>query len=466
MRVLFATAELSPIVSAGGLGEAAAGLTSALRALGVDVEVVLPAYQRWELAEATSIGLNVPDWAGPARAISGIHAVVGPLTIIECPGIERPNPYVDEAGLGWPDNDARFACFSAAIAALADLRQPDVIQLNDWHTAMVPGLLGEDRPTVLTIHNLGYQGWAEAGWLHHLPQLRDAYGRGDSFNALAGAIQTADRVVAVSPTYAREILTTEGGMGLDDLLVERGSDLLGILNGIDTAVWDPATDPHLVANYDVSSLGNGFSSSATGKYANRAALLEEIGWEDNGEPVIAMVTRFVDQKGVDLAFDAARFLEGMKARLIVLGSGAKTLADLGHSLAAAQPDRFWFHEGFDVPLSHRMFAAADLLLMPSRFEPCGLAQMQAMAYGTVPVVTPVGGLVDTVVDADQDRSGGNGFVAASVDSAAVVDALHRAVRAIRHGRRRASILGRGMNSDWSWAGPAAEFLDVYRSIVR
>jgi starch synthase len=458
MRVLFATAELSPIVSAGGLGEAASGLASALRSAGVDVEIVLPAYQRWELSDTTRTELAVPDWAAPAVAVSGRHPLVGPLTLIECPGIERPNPYVDENGQGWIDNDRRFGSFSAAVAALADLRQPDVIHLNDWHTGLVPALVGTDRPTVLTIHNLGHQGWADASWLHRLPHHRDAFARGDACNMLAGAIRTADRVVAVSPSYAREILTHEGGMGLDDVLVDRGEAVTGILNGIDTEVWDPTSDPHLAAPYDLAGVDDG-------KAANRSALLSEIGWTETGEPLIAMVTRLVDQKGVDLALDAARFVEGAQARLVILGSGERALADRAHELAAARPDRVWFLEGFDVPLSHRMFAACDLLLMPSRFEPCGLAQMQAMAYGTIPVVTSVGGLRDTVIDADRARADGNGFVATSLDTAGVVDAVHRATRALRHSRRRSALIRRGMSADWSWQAPADEVIELYQSVV-
>lgn len=456
MHVLFATAELRPLVSAGGLGEAAAGLVSALRADGHQVTVVLPAYQPWPLDGAESIELDVPDWAQPASAQLGEHADAGRLVSVDVPGIERPDPYVDADGEGWADNDLRFAAFSAAVASIARSLEVDVVQLNDWHTAFTPAFLGEALPTVLTIHNLQHQGWAGPEWLHRLPRHRDRYARGNAVNALAGAIAVADRVVSVSPNYAAEILTEEAGMGLDGLLAERGDRLVGIRNGIDTRAWDPAIDPHISATYDLED--------SSGKASSRAALLAEAGWEDTGETLVVMVTRLVDQKGVDLAFDAARFLAGMRARLLVLGSGERSLADWGRTLAEQQPDRVWFFDGFDAPLSHRLFAGGDLLLMPSRFEPCGLAQMQAMAYGTIPVVTGVGGLVDTVRDADLHRDG-NGFVSPSVDTAGVVDALHRAVRAARHPGRCRSIVSRGMSTDWSWKVPAADFAELYAEVV-
>lgn len=455
MRVLFATAELTPLVSAGGLGEAAAGLTAALTDLGVDVITALPDYKREVIDLEQVVGLDVPDWASPASARIGVHPEAGRIALIDVPGIERPNPYVDADGQGWPDNDQRFSAFSAAIAALSRVIEADVVHLNDWHTSLTPAFLGDGVPIVLTIHNLGHQGWAQPFWLHLLPRHRDAYTRGDAVNALAGAIRVADRVVAVSPTYASEIVTEKDGMGLDHELVARSGDLSGILNGIDVRAWNPETDPH-IPNYSLANMD--------GKAQSREALLEHVGWQDTGEPLIVMVTRLVDQKGVDLAFQAARFLKGMKARLIILGSGDAGLGDWGEWLVQSQPESVWFHNGYDAPLSHVLFAGGDLLLMPSRFEPCGLAQMQAMAYGTIPVVTPVGGLKDTVIDADAHKDG-NGFVALTTDEGAVVDALHRALRAVRHAGRRKAIQRRGMERDWSWTEPAQQFLSLYEDIT-
>jgi starch synthase len=456
MRILMATAELRPLVSRGGLGEAAAGLVAALRRAGHEVEVVLPDYGNWPLSDEEEVPVAVPLWARPVTVRRGVHPEAGPLVLVACPQIRRPDPYVDADGRGWVDNDLRFASFSATVAALARPLAVDVIQLNDWHTGLVPAFVASDVPTVLTIHNLAHQGWANIGWLHELPAHRDAYVRNNALNMLAGAIQVADAVATVSPTYAREITTEAGGLGLDDVLRRRIGGLHGVRNGIDTAVWDPATDPLIPAPYR--------SGDLEGKGAARTALLRRVGWDDTREPLIGIVTRLVEQKGIDLAFEAARYLDGMKARLIVLGSGQRELADWGRWLAAGHPDRIWFHDGFDLDLAHLIFAGADLFEMPSRFEPCGLAQMQALAYGTIPVVTPVGGLNDTVIDADADRAG-TGFVAASVDTAGVVDALHRALIAFRHHGRRRGILNRGMAIDWSWDAPAAEFAAIYQQVI-
>jgi starch synthase len=274
-------------------------------------------------------------------------------------------------------------------------------------------------------------------------------------NPLAGAIQSVDLVSTVSPNYAAEVLTEADGMGLHVRFAERDGDLVGIRNGIDVRAWDPETDEH-TAHFSVDHLAD--------KQHARAALLERVGWEDTSEPIVIMITRLVEQKGVDLAFEAARFLHGMKARMIVLGSGDLRLADWARWLQGEQPDHFWFLDGYDVPLSHQMFAGADLLLMPSQFEPCGLAQMQAMAYGTIPIVTAVGGLVDTVIDADISPKG-NGFIATTNDESGIVDAMHRALRAVRHAGRKKSLQRRGMTTDWSWAGPAQQYIDAYRQLM-
>lgn len=419
------------------------------------MEVVLPDYQGWTLNDEKPVAIHVPSWAGPASARRGTHPDVGSLTLVDVPGIARPDPYVDADGEGWPDNDRRFAAFSAAVASIADRSHVDVVQLNDWHTGLVPAFLGSSIPTVLTIHNLAHQGWANIGWLHELPAHRDHYVQGDAVNMLAGAIRSVDAVVAVSPSYAAEILTPEYGMGLDGLLRDLGDRLLGIRNGIDTRAWDPSHDEFIPAPYDHVDLG--------GREQARTALLDRTGWPDDRRPIMAMVTRLVEQKGVDLAFQAARFLPGMGARLAVLGSGDRELTEWGLALAEERPDDVWFCADFDVPLSHLLFAGSDLFLMPSRFEPCGLAQMQAMAYGSIPVVTGVGGLNDTVVDADRQRNG-TGYVAQSADLVDVVDAMHRGLSGWRHAQRRKGLMRRGMSQDWSWDIPASDFVELYKGL--
>ncbi|MEL7156976.1 MAG: glycogen/starch synthase [Actinomycetota bacterium] len=457
MRVLFATAELAPLARVGGLAEAASGLVRALRTLDVEVDVVLPDYSGVALEGEVEVPVSVPWWVGAARVRRGNHPLAGPITLVEVEGIGRPHPYVDERGAGWPDNDHRFMAFSAVVAALARADRPDVLHLNDWHTAAVAGLLDDPPPTVLTIHTLGYQGVMDAAWLAHLAVGTERFQWYGGVNPLAGAIETVDRVIAVSPNYAAEIVTPEAGMGLHERLAALGHRLVGIRNGIDTTVWHPADDPHLAANYDAGDL--------TARRACRTALMGDAGWEEDRRPVAAMVTRLVEQKGVDLLLDAVPFLARLPLRLAVLGSGDAELTAQLQAAAVAQPDLIWFTNGYDEPLAHRLFAGADLFVMPSRFEPCGLAQMQAMTYGAPPVVTDVGGLHDTVIDVDTHRQSGTGVVSASVDAAGLVDALHRAVRAIGHPARRAAIQRRGMAQDWSWANPARRHLEVYREAI-
>ena len=456
MRVLFATAEVSPLVSVGGLAEAAAGLVRQLRLLGVTVELVVPDYTGAVLESEQVIHLDVPSWARPAQARSGNLEGVGPITLVDVPGMHRPHPYTDAEGEGWPDNADRFFGFSAAVAALARVHQPDVIHCNDWHTGPVLSFLQGAYPAVFTIHTLGYQGWTSGGWLDRLPFRADAFESYGGTNPLAGAVQIADRVVAVSPSYATDIVTPEGGFGLHTQLQALGDRLIGILNGIDTSRWNPRHDPWISAPFS--------SEDLAGKEACRRSLADEIGWAD-GAPIVGMVSRLVEQKGIDLALEVVRFAEHMPFRLVLLGSGDRGLADWARWLGDGTPDRVRFIDGFDRALAHRIFAGSDLLLMPSRFEPCGLAQMQAMEYGTIPVVTPVGGLNDTVIDADTDRRSGTGFVAGAVDGSGVVDALHRAVRAWKQPQRRKAIQRRGMDSDWSWEMPARRHVEVYESVI-
>jgi starch synthase len=450
--VMFASAEYLPLTKVGGLGVAVAGLVDELRRQGVSVDVIVPDYASLPLEREVTKQLTVPGFATPAVSRSGHHHLVGAITLVAVPGMERPHPYVDDDGAGWLDNDRRFFAFAAAVAALAAERKPDVLHLNDWHTAAVPAFLAELPPTVLTIHTLGYQGHAAPGWLSELPFRHDMYARRGDCNPLAGGIAAADAIIAVSPNYAAEICTPAFGNGLDDLLRSRGDALVGLRNGIDTDTWNPATDTALVVPYS--------ANQPSGKAACRAALLAELGFAYDDRPLLVSVGRLVDQKGYDLLLPVVPLLHGMGARLAILGSGDRTLTDQLTRLAASHPEVFVFRPGYDEALAHRMTAGGDVFVMPSRFEPCGLAQMQAMRYGTIPVVTDVGGLHDTVIDADASTTG-TGFVARDVTAMHVADALHRAVRAVADPPRRRVIQQIGMAIDWSWRNPAAEHIALY-----
>lgn len=454
MRITLVTAELAPLVKIGGLADAVAGLRKALRAAGHEVVTVLPDYSGWELAEESREVLTVPDWVGPAAARTGSLADGSAVTLISVPGIARAHPYDGPNGHAWPDNDRRFFAFAAAAAAQVTSHPPDVVHLHDWHAGAVLGFLSDPPPSVLTIHNLAYQGRAGGEWLGRLTNRPEAYEWFGDVNPLSGAIALADRVITVSPTFAEEIVEDGGGFGLEEPLRHRWESLSGIINGLDTEVWDSLTDPLLPTHY----------RKPAGKKPLRKRLLRELDWDD-GLPLISMVTRLTDQKGVDLALGLVPSLPGLGARLVLLGSGDRALSQTATALAASHPDSFRFLEGHDEPMAHRLFAGSDLFLMPSRFEPCGLAQMQAMAYGTIPVTTAVGGLVDTIIDDDAMPGSGTGFLAASPTAADLVDAVQRATAAWRSPRRRKGIQRRGMASDWSWKTSAAAYVEVYRSAI-
>jgi starch synthase len=461
MRVLFATAELAPVAAVGGLAHAVAGLTAELRRQGVDVDIVLPDYTGTDLAGARTRPIAVPDWAGPATVRAGEHAIAGELHLVVTEGIDRSHPYLRPDGTGWPDNAGRFLAFSQAVAALVREDPPDVLHLNDWHTGAVLAALDAPPPSVLSLHNLAHQGVTEGGWLHRLGPRAAHYEWWGGTNPLSGGIALADKVVAVSPNYAREILTPENGFGLDGPLRHRWADVSGILNGIDQDVWDPAGDRHLTAMY---AIDDGVAGVLAAKAANRRAVGIRWGWPDDGVPLATMVTRLTAQKGVDLVAPIVPVLRQMPLRLAVLGAGEAALAAGLATMAADHPDWFAFVEGYDEELSHQLFAAGDVYLMPSRFEPCGLTQMQAMRYGAIPVVTDVGGLHDTVPDADEHRDG-NGFVADRAEAVAVVSALFRAARCLADRRRRSALVRRIMNRDWSWRAPAAEYIDLYHGLA-
>jgi starch synthase len=457
LTVLFASAEFAPLARVGGLAAAAAGLVAELRRQDVDVQVAIPDYFATKLQHETVQQLVVPEWAGPARARTGTLAGIGKITLIDAFGIHKSHPYLQPDGNGWPDNDRRFMAFSAALAALTQLVAPDVLHLNDWHTCASLGHMAVAPPTMLTIHTLGYQGRTNPGWLKTLPHHVGAFEQWGDCNPLLGGIRLADVVVAVSPHYAYEITTPEGGFGLDGPLRDRGDRLVGILNGIDAEEWDPQTDRHLPVNYSAGDLAP--------KAVIRAELLARTGLHDGGGPLMTMVTRLADQKGVDLILPVTPFLRGLGASLIVIGDGQQGLADALTAAAIADPRHVAFVRGYDEVLAHQLFAGADVFVMPSRFEPCGLAQMQSMRYGTLPLVTNVGGLHDTVVDVDAAPTRGTGVVVPGANSVALMDGVHRMVKAYSQPRRRSAMQRRGMSIDWSWRSPAASHIEWYRRIV-
>jgi starch synthase len=364
----------------------------------------------------------------------------------------------------YPDNAERFAFLARSAiewASQSGLRH-DVVHAHDWQSALVPVLLGRKAPTVFTIHNLAYQGMFDPGWLPRIglpPDLMhvDALEYWGKVSFLKGGIVFSRIITTVSPRYAEEIQTAEAGFGFEGLLRSRSRDLVGILNGIDYDQWNPSADPYLPEPFDAEHLEK--------KTAAKRALLRDVGLPDDEvsvrRPVIGMVSRLVDQKGFDLLAEIPAELMQLQAVFVVLGSGERRYEDLWRGLAAAHPDRVAARFGFDEALAHRIEGGADIFLMPSKFEPCGLNQMYSLRYGTVPVVRATGGLYDTVHDVDSPNGQGTGFVFREYEPAALLTALQRALARYEDTQAWRSVQKAGMRQDFSWGASAREYLTVY-----
>jgi len=470
LKLLFATSEASPFIQTGGLAEVCGSLPKSLARLGCEVRLVLPAYGAMTRALAgltTRCTLAVPGYAEPCTVLSLVLEPRLELWLIDCPPLfDRPGgPYAGPDGLDFPDNAYRFAFFCHAVTALVARGdwQPDVVHAHDWPSALLPALLtrAPTRPrTVFTIHNLAFRGLCSRAAFEHLrlPEEWWHYERLEFHGECAllkGGLVFADRVTTVSPTYAREILTPAHGHGLDGLLRARADDLSGILNGIDDEVWDPAKDPALVARYDASSLD--------GRRANRRALQTELGLAvDDQAFLLGVVSRLTDQKGIDLIL-------GLLARAptqwqcAIVGSGEAGFERALRELAASRPTQIACRIGYDSQLSHRIFGAVDAFLMPSRFEPCGLAQLYSQRYGAVPIVRRTGGLADSVRDLDDANPTGVVFDAPAVD--ALAQAVARAAACFATPRRWRAVMRNGMASDHSWTRSAEAYLALYRALV-
>lgn len=477
LRLLSVASEVYPLVKTGGLADVAGALPAALEAEGVVTRTLLPGYPRvlraLERAE-TAHDLGDSLFGHPARLLAARAAGLD-LFILDAPSLyaREGNPYSGPDGQDWPDNAFRFAALAQAAArigrGLLPGFLPDVVHAHDWQAGLAPAYLhygGEGRPgTVMTVHNLAFQGQFPGALLTALGLPPHAWSvEGVEYYGALGflkaGLRLADRVTTVSPSYAAEVRTPEGGMGMDGLLRSRGRTLSGILNGIDTGVWNPATDPHLAASYDASRL--------EGREANRAALRAEMGLApDPAAPLLAVISRLSWQKGMDLVLEAVPALLRHGMQLAVLGTGDPGLEAGFRAAAEAHPGRIGARLGYDEGLAHRIQAGCDALLVPSRFEPCGLTQLCALRYGALPVVARVGGLADTVIDANEMALAagvGTGLQFAPPSAPALEAALDRlaalwADHAAWRGAQRA-----GMAGDVSWRRPAARYASFYREL--
>ncbi len=481
LRILYATSECAPLVKTGGLGDVASALPAALRQIGFDARLLLPGYppvlsglSGARVAARIDAHARLPA----ARLLEGALPQDVPSWVIECPVLyERPGgPYQDSDGADWEDNPLRFGLLSRVAAMLGALRSPvswraQVVHAHDWQTGLAPAyaaLTGDDATSsVMTIHNLAFQGAFAPHWVAGLglPSSSFAvdgveyYGR---FSFLKAGLFYADAITTVSPTYAEQIQHEELGMGMHGLLAGRRDVLTGILNGIDTTVWNPAKDPLIPERYDAQTLIR--------KAASKRALQKRFGLEPRaGVPLLGAVTRLSPQKGIDLLLDVADAVLALPAQMFVVGTGDAALEQRLRALAAAHPKNMATFIGFDESLAHLVEAGADAFVMPSRFEPCGLNQMYSQRYGTPPIVHATGGLDDSVVDCTaQTLAAGiaTGFKFSPPTAAALMAAIARCVAAYRDPPVWRALQRNGIARDFSWRASALEYAAVYERVAR
>jgi len=474
LRILQFSAEVAPFAKTGGLADVAGSLPKALKQLGHDVRLVMPRYGRIDVErfglrsrlDHLSVPFGQSDQTAAILEGSVGHDV--PVYLVDNPALyDRDGIYM------YPDDAERFLFFCrAGLEMCRELGwQPDILHCHDWHTAMVPNWMHttyQDDPffagaaTVYTIHNLAYQGIfgfraleiagvADHGFIVH-PDTDDL---NHVVDFMARGILFADVINTVSERYAQEILTPEYGEGLDPLLRDRRDRLFGILNGIDTVVLDPATDPHISMNFDVSTLER--------RGVNKAALQREAGLpERSNVPLMGIISRLADQKGFDLIGAIIDpLMQYVDCQFVLLGRGDQKYHGMFEALANRYPERMGVFLTFSTPLAQRIYAGTDMFLMPSRFEPCGLGQLISMRYGSVPVVRETGGLADTVQDYDPRTGEGNGFSFSAYDAMALFTALVRATETYKHSDAWRRLMLRGMSADFSWAASARKYVELY-----
>jgi starch synthase len=465
VHIAFVSAEAAPYAKVGGLADVAGSLPQELAALGHDVTLYLPLHGTIDRARFR-IAANGPPRSVPfgARNVRVRYPATG-RDGVRVVFVDNPRLLARDRVYGAADDNKRYALFCRAV--FEDLRvvQPDVVHAHDWHAALLVPLVARrlrKTATVFTIHNLAYQGRTTADVLKliGLPRARLSVEDRSECNPMARAIATADFVSTVSQQYAKEILTAAFGERLEALLRTRRRRLVGIVNGIDTRAFDPATDPNIIARYGADSPGD--------KAKDKAALQVEGALRaDPAAALFGVVGRLVEQKGIDLLTAVAPRILGAGGQLVVLGSGDPAYEAKWKDLARAARGQVWLTLGFDASLAQRIYAGCDLFLMPSRFEPCGLGQLISLRYGTIPVVHAVGGLKETVRDVDVHPGDGNGFSFARYTADAFTDAVDRAMKHFRAGGAPwRELVRRAMREDHSWNASATRYVELYRKAAR
>ncbi|CAB1067932.1 Glycogen synthase, ADP-glucose transglucosylase (EC [Olavius algarvensis Delta 1 endosymbiont] len=477
MKILYVSSEITPFAKTGGLADVAQALPGALKALGHDIRTVMPKYlsvadQRLAMASVQPFTVQMHNGLHHAVAWSAENGSV-PTYFIENDAYFNREGYYGEGGKDYPDNLERFVffCKSAIECCKAMNFLPDVIHCNDWQTALLPAILEstywayrrdpffQPLPKLIyTIHNISYQGRFSQDQWSILSLPRSYYSHDFEFygqiNLTKSAIHLSDAITTVSATYAREIQTTDFGFGLQDVLQRQKDNLFVILNGVDYGEWSPETDPHTYGiHYSADDL--------SGKPQIKTRLQREYGLPERDDvPLFGMITRLVEQKGIDLITECAERILQRDTQMIVLGSGDRRYHDFFEWLRRSYPDRVGIYIGYNNELAHKIEAGADIFLMPSLFEPCGLNQIYSLKYGTLPIVRLTGGLADTIQD------GVNGFTFFDFNTDAFLDTVHRAIEAYRHHRDKwKKMMTTGMGQNFSWQTSAEKYLAVYNNLL-
>jgi starch synthase len=477
-KVLYISSEAFPLIKTGGLADVAGSLPVALLKESQDVRLLLPAYsQVLDKISSSKVVAECTYYNLPVQILEtklpGSNVIVW---LVDCPVLfNRPGgPYADSNGQAWPDNALRFAvfCHAAVDISLNKLGlnwQPDVSHCNDWQTGLVPALLTlqPERPvTIFTIHNLAYQGVYDKQTFDdlHLPvELWHMHGVEfyDYFSFIKGGLAYADKITTVSPSYAREILQPEFGYGLDGLLQNRVDHLSGILNGIDEKHWSPGSDTHLKHKYNRRSLAK--------KSLNKIELQKQLSLPvDQNIPMIGMISRLVQQKGLDIILQSLPSLLTMPIQLVILGTGEAHYEQQLIEWANRHTERFKVIIGYDESLSHMIEAASDIYLMPSTFEPCGLNQMYSLRYGTLPIASNVGGLADTVVNASEENiedGTANGFILKNQTATALLAAVQHALSLYQQPQLWRQLQTNAMSEDFSWVSSADHYISLYQQAL-
>jgi starch synthase len=478
LKVLFATSEVAPFIKTGGLADVSGALPAALRAIGVDVRVLVPGYRKvMEQIENASVVATFEHLFGiPHTSLLAATMPNGvPLLVLDCAELYQRDggPYQNPLGEDWPDNALRFGMLSKIAALLGGKSSPldwhpDIVNCNDWQTGLASAYLKFEQgvPSVMTIHNLAFQGAFPSGNLSQLGLPASSFSINGleyygNLSFLKAGLFYCDHITTVSPTYAEEIQQDALGFGMQGLLSYRQKELTGILNGIDTDEWNPAQDNHLAKKYSKGRMA--------GKADNKRALQEKMGLEQRADiPLLGVVSRFTYQKGLDLLLEIAPRLTELPVQLVMLGSGDVAMQNAAQALAMRYPGKIAAYIGFSEALSHLIEAGTDIFVMPSRFEPCGLNQLYSQRYGTPPIVHATGGLADSVRDCtDETLADGSasGFVFSGMSADNLLATIQRAVTLYHQEDAWKQLRKNCMSKDFSWETSAKAYRDVYRKVL-